>query len=202
MTPEQIRVVVVVYISAIAPLVSIPILRSRRLIPEWVPAVYVASFLACALGWELWFTYGWVAGDPVDLRRAPELSAMIPLHLNWVLNSLADAGTICLGGVLLVWRAFGRQGHVLRKWHWGAFVVLLAWFLGQNVFVEMFLYHDQLSVGKPLSWAPLVPTGPWFNPTLFEFRGRTITLQGQVAWILMAPLFYAALVRYLGRRYP
>jgi len=201
-TAEHIRVVVVVYTSAIAPLVLVPVLRAKRVIPAWVVPVYVACFVACAVGWELWFTYGWVAGDPVDLRRAPELNAMIPTHLNWVLNSLADAGTVCLGGLLLVWRAFGRSGHVLRQWHWGAFAILLAWCLGQNVFVEMFLYHDQLAEGKPLSWAPLVPTGPWLNPTLFEFRDRTITLQGQVAWLLMAPLFYGALVAYLGRRHP
>jgi hypothetical protein len=62
----------------------------------------------------------------------------------------------------------------------------------------MFLYHDQLAERKPLSWAPPVPTGPWVNPTLFEFNDRTITLQGQVSWLLMAPLFYGAVVTYLG----
>jgi hypothetical protein len=199
MTAEQIRVVAVVYVSALAPLILIPALRRRGRIPRWVPAVYVTSFVACAVGWELWFTYGWLAGEAVDLRRAPALSAAIPIHLNWVLNSLADAGSICLGGVLLVWRCFGRDGAVLRRWHWGPFAVLLAWFLGQNIFVEMFLYHDQLAVGKPLSWAPLAPTGPWLNPTLFEFRDRTITLQGQMPWLIMAPLFYAALTTYLSR---
>jgi hypothetical protein len=53
-----------------------------------------------------------------------------------------------------------------------------------------------------LSWAPLVPTGPWWNPTLFEFRDRTITLQGQVSWLLMTPLFYAGVVAYLRRNHP
>ena len=200
MTAEHIRVVVVVYTSAIAPLVLVPALRARRVIPEWVVTVYVASFVACAVGWELWFTYGWVAGDPVDLRRAPELSAAIPIHFNWLLNSLADAGTVCLGGLFIVWRIFGRNGEVLRRWHWGAFAVLACWFLAQNIFVEMFLYHDQLAEGKPLSWAPLVPTGPWINPTLFEFNDRTITLQGQVSWLVMAPLFYGAVVSYVGRQ--
>ena len=190
------------YFSAVAPLLLIPFLRLKRVIPAWVPTVYVASFVACAAGWELWFTYGWLRGDPVDLRRAPELSAMIPIHINWVLNSLADAGSICLGGLLLVWLSFGRRGEVFRRWHWGAFAVLLLWFLGQNIFVEMFLYHDQLAEGKSLSWAPLAPTGPWLNPTLFAFRDRTITLQGQVPWLLMAPLFYGALISYLERRHP
>jgi len=197
-TPEQVRVVTVVYVSAVAPLLLIPLLRRRGIVPAWVPTVYAATFVACAVGWELWFTYGWIGGDPVDIRRAPELSAAIPIHLNWILNSLADAGSIGLGGLLLVWLAMGRRSDVFRRWHWGAFAILLVWFLGQNVFVEMFLYHDQLAEGKRLSWAPLVPTGPWLNPTLFEFRDRTITLQGQVSWLLMAPLFYAALIRYLA----
>lgn len=190
----------VVYCSALVPLALIPVLRHERIIPAWVPTVYLASFIACAVGWELWFTYGWLLGDPVDLRRAPELTAMIPIHVNWLLNSLADAGSICLGGLLLVWLLFGRRGEVFRRWHWGAFAVLLFWFVGQNILVEMFLYHDQLAEGKSLSWAPLAPTGPWFNPTLFELSDRTVTLQGQVPWLLMTPLFYATLIRYLRRR--
>jgi hypothetical protein len=197
---EHLRVVTVVYWSALAPLVAVPLLRRARRIPDWVPGVHLAAFVACAVGWELWFTYGWVAGDPVHLRRAADLNAAIPTHLNWILNSLADAGSICLGGLLWVWLLLDRSGDVLRRWSWPAFAILMIWFLGQNVLVEMFLYHDQLAVGKPLSWAPLAPNGPWLNPTLFEFRDRTITLQGQVPWLLMGPLFYGSLVLHLRRR--
>jgi hypothetical protein len=200
--PEHLRVIIVVYWSALSPLIIIPFLRRRNVIPSWVTSVFVASFLACALGWELWFTYGWVDGDPVHLRRAAALNEAIPTHLNWILNSLADAGSICLGGLLIVWFALGRDGSAFRKWSWPAFAILMSWFLGQNILVEMFLYHDQLAEGKPLSWAPLVPTGPWFNPTLFEFRDRTITLQGQVAWLLMGPIFYAGVIVYLRRFHP
>lgn len=199
MTAEQIRVVFVVYTSALVPVILVPLLRRRKVIPPWVVPVYLASFVVCALGWELWFTYGWVAGDPVDVRRAPQLNAAIPMHINWLMNSLADAGTIVLGGLWLMWRHAGRDGAVFRRWDWGAFAVLLVWVLGQNIFVEMFLYHDQLAEGKALSWAPLVPTGPWINPTLFQFRDRTITLQGQVAWLLMAPLLYGGVIAYLRR---
>jgi len=202
-TAEQIRVVAVVYVSSIVPLLALPVLRRQQRIPrppDWVPAVYLASIAACALGWELWFTYGWVAGDPVDQRRAAELSAWIPLHANWLLNSLADAGAIGLVGLWLAWQAGGRSDRIFRRWHWSTFAVLLTWFLGQNILVEMFLYHDQLAAGKLLSWAPLAPTGPWFNPTLFEFRDRTITLQGQLPWLLMTPLYYGGLIAYLRRR--
>lgn len=70
----------------------------------------------------------------------------------------------------------------------------MLWCLGQNIFVEMFLYHDQLAVGKPMSWAPLAPGGPWWNPPLFEFRDRTITFQGQVPWLLAPWLIYAGVI--------
>ena len=182
------------------PLLLVPILHRAGRIPSWILPVYASSFVVCAFGWELWFTYGWVAGDAVDLRRAPALNAAIPIHLNWLLNSLADAGSICLFGLLLVRRFIGDPARVFARWHWGAFFLLLAWFLAQNIAVEMFLYHDQLAEGKPLSWAPLAPTGPWWNPTLLKFGDRTITLQGQVPWLLMTPLFCWALIRYFAVR--
>jgi hypothetical protein len=140
MAPEHIRVISLVHSSALLPLLFIPMLTSRGILPSWVFRVYVASFLGCALGWELWFTYGGWAGDPVHVRRAADLNAAIPTHLNWVLNSLADAGSICLFGVWMTWRAFGRD--------------------------------------------------------------RTITLQGQIPWLLMGPLFYWALTRHLRRISP
>ena len=59
----------------------------------------------------------------------------------------------------------------------------------------MFLYHDQLSVGKPLSWAPLIPTGPYFNPLLFEFNGRTVMLQTQIPWLILPALLYLATIK-------
>jgi len=200
MSPEHIRVVSVVYASSLIPLLAVPVLHRRKLVPPWVLPVYVVSFLACAVGWEIWFTYGLVAGDPVDVRRAADLNRAIPMHLNWILNSLADAGSICLFGLLLVKWCIGDPAVVFRRWHWGGFLLFLLWTLLQNVLVEMFLYHDQLAEGKPLSWAPLAPTGPWFNPTLFEFNDRTITLQGQLPWLLMTPLFCLFLNLLFSRR--
>ena len=199
MSPEQIRVVIVVYISALLPLLLIPLLRRRRIIPGWVPGVYVGCFLLCAVGWELWFTYGWVAGDAVDVRRADVLNRMLPMHINWLMNSLADAGAVCLLGLWLMWRAAEHDARVFEQWQWWPFAVLFTWCIGQNVGVEMFLYHDQLAAGKPLSWAPLVPTGPWWNPVWFEFRDRTITLQGQVAWLIMPWLLYGGTIAYVRR---
>ena len=93
----------VVYASALIPLLLLPWLRSRNRVPGWVVQAYLGSFLLCALGWEIWFTYGLVAGDPVDARRAEVLSQYLPIHINWLLNSLADAGSITLVGLWLMW---------------------------------------------------------------------------------------------------
>lgn len=200
MSAEQIRLVFVVYMSSIIPLILIPVLHKKRRIPLWVLPIYVASFLSCAIGWELWFTYGWIDGDPVNLRRAAALNTVIPTHLNWILNSLADAGSICILGLLIIWRHFGNPNKVFLQWNWRVFLTLFVWFIGQNIFVEMFLYHDQLAVGKPLSWAPFSPAGPWFNPTLFQFNDRTITLQGQLPWIIMSFIFYRGLLYYFQKK--
>ena len=74
--------------------------------------------------------------------------------------------------------------------------------ISQNLFVEMYLYHDQLSIGKSLSWAPLTPLGPWYNPMLFELNNRTIFLQNQIPWLLMTPIFYGYLVYFLAKKEP
>jgi hypothetical protein len=195
LTAEQFRLVVVVYTSALVPLVVIPLLHWRKLIPSWILPVYIASFIVCALGWEIWFNYGLAFGDSVVDRRSIALTQRIPLHLNWILNSLADAGTVCCGGLLLVWVVRGRRAGVFRDWSWSVLWFLMLFFVAQNVIVELFLYHDQLSVGKFLSWAPLSPLGSWFNPVLFHFYERTVSLQSQIPWVIMTPLFYAGVLR-------
>ena len=74
MSPEHLRVILVVYASALLPLLILPLLRLRHMLPAWVTQAYLGSFVLCALGWEIWFTYGLVAGEAVDLRRADVLN--------------------------------------------------------------------------------------------------------------------------------
>jgi len=198
LTFEQLRLVIVVYVSALLPAVIIPLLHKRKLIPAWVLPFYLTVFVVCALGWELWFNYGLVAGDTVTVRRSAALNNMIPLHINGLMNSLADAGTICCGTLLLVWLVMGRQGTIYRNWNWSAFTLLLSIFIGQNILVEMFLYHDQLAEGTNLSWAPLSPLGPWFDPILFALNDRTIRLSSQLPWLLLTPLIYLGLIKFLN----
>ena len=190
MTFEELRVVVVVYTTAILPIIILFNLYLKGQLSSSTLKIYITTFICCALGWELWFTYGIYAGDPVDIRRSDILNQFLPKHINWLMNSLADAGTICLGGILLTGKLLRSDRTIFNQWNYGAFIILLVWCIGQNVFVEIFLYHDQLSVGKDLSWAPLAPTGPWINPTLFQFDDRTVTLHGQIPWLLMTPILY------------
>ena len=190
MSLEELRIIIVVYTSALVPILIMINLYRKDQLPRSILNIYLSTFMICALGWELWFNYGIFAGDPVELRRSEVLNQFLPKSINWLMNSLADAGTICLGGILLTGKLLGSDRSVFNQWNTGAFLILLAWCIGQNIFVEMFLYYDQLSVGKDLSWAPLAPTGPWFNPVLFQFDDRTITLQGQIPWLLMTPVLY------------
>ena len=197
MSLEELRVITIVYISALAPLIIY--FYKKDSIPLWVPSIYLGSFLICSLSWELWFTYGWIDGDPVNVRRSEVLNTWIPMHLNWLLNSLADAGTISMGGLWLMWKYSKQNIQVFEQWNWGAFSILLIWCITQNLFVELFLYHDQLSEGKSLSWAPLAPTGQFFNPLLFEFNGRSVMFQTQLPWLIMAPILYKLTI-LLARR--
>ena len=190
MSFEEIRIIFIVYTSALLPIILIYLKRKDALSNSMIK-IYIVCFLICSLGWELWFTYGWFEGDPVDERRSDALNLAIPKHINWLLNSLGDAGTICIGGLWLTWRLTGRSLSIFENWEWRAFFILLFWCLGQNIFVEMFLYYDQLSETKQLSWAPLAPMGPWVNPILFEFDDRMIRLQSQMPWFIMTPLLYA-----------
>jgi hypothetical protein len=55
------------------------------------------------IGWELWFTYGWLDGDSVNLRRSVALNNWLPKNINWLMNSMGDAGAVLLGGAWIMW---------------------------------------------------------------------------------------------------
>ena len=192
MSLEELRVIVVVYTAVLLPLIIYFLNKSK--IPSWVPTFYIIAVIVCALGWEIWFTFGWLDGDPVDIRRSSALNAWLPKNINWLLNSMGDAGAVLLGGFWLMWVTHNKDKSIFLEWKWSAFIVLLIWCISQNILVEMFLYHDQLAEGKPLSWAPLSPLGPYFNPILFEFNDRTIMLQSQMPWLILPWFCYITLI--------
>jgi hypothetical protein len=98
----------------------------------------------------------------------------------------------------LIWLIYGFRDTAFKQWKWPALAVLFAFFVGQNVYVE-YMIHEQVKPGLPLSWAPLIPTGPWFNFVLFEIDGRAITFQTQLPWVLMVPIFSALVFWCHGR---
>jgi hypothetical protein len=158
--------------------------------------------IVCALGWEIWFSYGILYGDEIGIRRAEILNHYIPTHLNWLLNSMADSGAIVCGLLWLVWVLNGKDSSIFRAWNWPCFFLILFLFVGQNLLVEMFLYHDQLAIDKMISWAPMSPFAHWINPMLFQFEGRTVMLQTQLPWLILTPIIYWTMIRYLSSHYP
>ncbi|MBT6358055.1 MAG: hypothetical protein HOJ58_08095 [Chloroflexi bacterium] len=190
LTEQQQKTVRLVYRTSLVPVFILTILYIFKIIPNWVISVYIISFLLCAFGWEIWFTYGIWGGLSVNDRRPKALNRAIPQNINWILNSLADAASICLVGLLLVWAFYGFNLTPFTSWHWGAFTILFVWFVGQNIYVEAIVYRDQLDEEKPLSWGPLSPGGPWWNPTIFKINGQAIKFQTQIPWVLMTPIFY------------
>ena len=199
LTFEHFRLIFVLYFSSIVPLVLLIYLRVNNFISKSIVKFYFLIFALCALGWELWFTYGIIDGFPVDMRRADILNFYIPKNLNWILNSLADAGAITFGGIYLTWIILKKDNAFLYKWSWKAFALLLLLFVSQNILVEMFLYHDQLSVGREISWAPLSPWSPYYNPVLFSFNDRTIMFQTQLPWLFMAPVIYRLFIYFINK---
>ena len=197
MTFEELRLIFIVYSAVFLPIFVI--IKNKETISSWVIPTYLISLFVCIFGWELWFTYGLVDGLPVDMRRSDVLNIWFPIHINWLLNSLGDAGVVCLGGLWLMRKSHHKDIAIFKEWRWSAFIILLAWCIGQNLIVELFLYEDQLGVGKPISWAPLTPLGPYINPILFEYGDRTVNLQSQIPWLIM-PVFLYKLVIYFNNR--
>jgi hypothetical protein len=197
LTEQQAFIVRNLYVTALAPLVVMLALYMFRNLPKWVMAVYGYSFVICAVGWEIWYTYGLVGGLSVNERRAAAMSEAIPIHLNWVLTSLFDAA-ICVIVLFLIWMLAGRKDSTFERFRWPALLVLFIVFVGQNVYVE-YVIHDQVNPEWTLSWAPLIPTGPWINFVLFEINGRAITFQTQLPWVLMVPVFIWLVHFWRGR---
>ena len=190
----EIRIIFTIFVSAFLPIILLLLLRSKLKI--WIFKYYFTTLIICVLGWELWFTYGILGGDAVEIRRSEFLNSWLPQNINWLLNSLADAGTVCLGGLLLTYLIFRRSTEIFTKWQLGPFLVFYSWCLLQNVYVELFVYQDQLAQGNELSWAPLSPAGNLFNPMLFKWGNKSLYLQTQMPWILFGPIAYWLAIKF------
>ena len=182
------RRVFVVYSAASAPLILSAYLILKNKMERWVSLTLISSFVFAALGWELWINYGLLNGEEVNLRRSEALSCAIPMNINWIVNSLGDTGIVWFGILLVGW--IFRNKESFKKFYWSVFLVLFAWFMFQNILVEIVIYHHQVGGNALLSWAPMMPLGSWFNPKLQVIGDRTVALQTQSAWIIGSFVFY------------
>jgi len=187
------------YIAASLPIILLIYYTIKNKVSYSVAMTLISVFLIASIGWELWLTYGLGGGLSVDQRRSVALTCAIPVNLNWFLNSLADVLVVWIG-LYLVKLFYRNKKSPFLKWNWGAFSIFLLWFIIQNIYVEAFFYNLQLGSNGDLSWAPLHPLGSWFNPTIFKIAGRSITLQAQSSWILMAPIVYLTSIYFYRKQ--
>ena len=189
LTNDELWLVVRLYAFALSPVILGLYYLIKKNIRYNTSIILFLTFFICAAGFELWLTYGLFDGLPVSERRSDALNCAIPQDLNWVLNSLGDVFIVWIG-LFLVKKIFNKTINPFEKWNWSVFIVFLFWFVGQNIYVEVFIYHLQLGVSGDLSWGPLMPLGSYYNPTLFEIYGRPVTFQSQLTWVLMTPIVY------------
>ena len=189
------RRTIVVYLSAMAPIILFLYLIYKNQMKKWVALTLLSSFLIAALGWEIWVNFGLVDGDPVNLRRSDAMTCAIPIEINWLVNSLADTGIVWFAIILVYW-IFPKRALEYEKFQLVFLSMFFIWFMGQNFLVEAVIYHNQVGGDAAISWAPLMPFGPYFNPTLINFGERDITLQSQSAWIIGTIVFYSISVYF------
>ena len=186
--PSEARRVFVVYSAASAPLILSAYLILKNKMERWLSLTLISSFVIAALGWEVWINYGLLNGEEVNLRRSEALSCAIPMNINWIVNSLGDTGIVWFGILLVGW--IFRNKESFKKFYWSVFLLLFAWFMFQNILVEIVIYHHQVGGNALLSWAPMMPLGSWFNPKLQVIGDRNVALQTQSAWIIGSFVFY------------
>ena len=192
------RKTIVIFSSASAPFILAIYLISKNQMKKWVTYTLVSSFLIAAFGWEIWINFGLLDGDPVNLRRSAALSCALPMNINWLINSFADTGIVWFGIILVSW-SYRYNPKPFKQFTWLAFSTLFIWFMAQNILVETIIYHNQVGGGALLSWAPLMPLGPWMNPAIMSFGEREVTFQSQSAWLIATPIFYKIAIYFFNK---
>ena len=106
---------------------------------KWISLTLISTFLIAAFGWELWINYGVLNGQEVDFRRSEALSCAIPMNINWIVNSLGDTAIVWFGILLVGW--IFRNKESFKKFYWSVFLLLFAWFMFQNILVEIVILN-------------------------------------------------------------
>ena len=192
------RRVAVIYGVASSPILLSIYLTVTGKLKRWTAYTVITSFIIAIFGWEIWLNFGLLDGQAVDLRRSNGLSCAIPYQINWLTNSLGDVAVVWFG-IIMVSYLYRNSSNPFESFSLPAFIILLIWFLAQNIWVEVIFYFNQVGGDVRLSWAPLMPLGPWFNPTLISFGERHISFQGQSAWVIVTPIYYYLMIFFYKR---
>ena len=187
--------VLVVYTVSISPIILFLYLTAKGQMKKWITYTIISSFFIAMFGWEIWLNFGILDGQHVNMRRSEALSCAIPSSINWLTNSLGDVSIVWFGIIILSF-IYKNKKTPFEKFIIPAFIILLSWFVLQNIWVEIVLYYNQVGGDVRLSWAPLMPLGPWFNPTLFSISGKEVSFQGQIVWVLATPIYYFVMIYF------
>lgn len=143
-------------------------------------------WIGCGLGltWEvpMQVLNELVAGHAVHVYTRPP-----PVHFSAIIisHSLWDGGLFLLGVVLV--RVFCGK-PLFQKFRSCELAVLVLWGQASELWVEL-----TSIMGEAWSYVP----GPW-NPSLFIFNGRDVTLLPQLIW-LAAPIAFYLIALYLPK---
>ena len=123
------------------------------------------------------------SSDPIYVMHSEFPGPTILLHL---LHTLWDGGIFLVGAWLV--KRLCRQPR-FERFRWQELAVMLAWGQAQELAVEL--------VGSSGGMWEYQPR--WWNPVMFRFRGRNITLVPQLVWLAAPVAFYLAALRVNAR---
>ena len=190
------------YFDAIEGPVILACLYLLRRLPKWVLICYCCGFTICALGWELWWTFG-IFGDSVEDRRGHCANRTIPMEINWLLNSSTD-GKIMLMCILLSWLSFGCSTRQFGCWDLRVWLIFVVYGFAQQMLVTAMSQDDlkgqQGGTGIGFGWAPLSPIP--VDHTLFSIGSTKFSFQVMQPWILAPHALYVAFVLIYQRFSP
>ena len=122
------RRVIVVFSSALAPLILAAYLTYKKQMKTWITFTLLSSFLIAAIGWEIWVNFGLVDVDPVNIRRSDAMTCAIPMEINWLVNSLADTGIVWFAIILVYW-IFPKRALEYEKFQLVFLSMFFIWFM-------------------------------------------------------------------------
>lgn len=176
-----------------------------HILPAWVLNTYLLATAICAMGWEIWVTYG-LAGGWRLLSREPERYPVWGCEsLNWVVMASLDSACIhvlMMGTALMVCSPYWNP-VIFSHWRSDVLLVFFAVALVQATIVAAL--HRKIDaksldshplVGKYVSWMPLSLTLPLSCDPVIDRPVilREMTYRIVMPWFAMPVIWNAYLI--------